>query len=155
MLKNNMISLIIHIFVGFVTRFIYGSILTFVAITKNKNSGIIMSVMSIIIFVISLALYFILGKRFLKENSDLKNAFSVAMVAVIGIISWIVSYNISPKISEGIMSWFFYFVYNMYLIPLRSHIGIFNPIIAMILVFIPSLLMWSGIQFKTNLLHNK
>lgn len=154
MLRNNLTSLIIHIFVGTISYVFLYLIYSLFVITVGGGQTLFI-IGDIMTFIISLILYFILGRRFLKRYSSFKSIFSVSAVAIIGVGIWIFIYDFPYSTYEvvGIDHGLLYFLYNMYICPLFQQFKSRSPLILIWFSFLPSLLMWCGVQYKRGNKH--
>ena len=151
MLKNNLICLVIHILVGIVSyKFLYPIWALLIIIAGGGQTLLIVG--AIITFIISLNLYFILGKKLLKRYDTLKSIFSVSAVAIIGVGIWIFSYDFPYKtytLNHSLdLRGLLYSMYNMYIVALIQQFESRNPLILIWFSFLPSVLMWCGLKRK-------
>lgn len=145
MLKNNLISFIIHLSVGFITFY---SFLFLGILFGNFESKIYGS----IFFLASLALYCFLIYKFVSpELSIYKNIQKQISVISINIIIWLATLILFSKglydISLNI-NWIPFYVFNAYSFSLIVCFNISNALILLSFVLIPLLLYVGTLEVK-------
>ena len=149
MLKNNIKSLIIHLFISFICLLIFDIQEELIGYRVNmlgyneKSYYSLRLILCLIIFIFVIFLYYMLSKLYLEKFSTKKNILSVLLVAIIGAILWLASYKLHPQSSSFLK--LYYQFYNAYSLPIFN---INNSYLAGIFSIIPSFVMCIGIQSK-------
>lgn len=156
MLENNVRSFIIHILVDFICLLAFEIQDEFIGYRVNilgndsKSYVSLQLLFAIVVFILSMLLYYFLSRRYLTKFSMKKNIISVLFVAIAGILLWLLSYILYPQ-AKGMNGGFlklYYQMYNANCLPLFSALNIENSYLAGIFAIVPSLSMWIGIQSK-------
>ncbi len=140
MFKNNVIALLVHTCLSFIAMFIFinlndGSISKIICTIPQKIFAY--STLTLIIA----AIYLLTGFNLKDQGLILTNALSVSVVSLILISVWFFSeiLNILPN---G-----YYSIFNFSFFPLL-YIFSNNKLVGIILLFIPSILLFTGLQLK-------
>lgn len=148
---NNGVAFIVHIIVVVISIGILPAIAILLEGLKIEK------ILYFILSVVSLLLY-IWGARFLRVSSAKNNLFSCLSPSLVGILLWLNSYLKAPhdldwKYGKGGF-WLLYELYNggtaiLYnWIETVFKIDLFNPFALLIFAFIPSTLLFIGLQIK-------
>ena len=140
MFRNNGIALLVHTCLSFIAMFIFinlndGSISKIICTIPQKIFAY--STLTLIIA----AIYLLTGFNLKDQGLILTNALSVSVVSLILISVWFFSeiLNILPN---G-----YYSIFNFSFFPLL-YIFSNNKLVGIILLFIPSILLFTGLQLK-------
>jgi len=140
MFRNNVIALLVHTCLSFIAMFIF----------INLNDGSISKIICTIpqrifaystLTLIIAAIYLLTGFTLKDQGLILTNALSVSVVSLILISVWFFGeiLNILPN---G-----YYSIFNFSFFPLL-YIFSNNKLVGIILLFIPSILLFTGLQLK-------
>lgn len=152
MIKNNIIAFVFHI--------VLCILLTISGMWFFNNSSESNSIFATILLIILAPLvYLFLGYFFTKynifktQNIKLKNLISVSSISVIGVMIWIFCYaTVGFVQGDSGMEWILNIIYATPFITtmsILSDINIINVFLEMfLLAFLPSILLWIGIELS-------
>lgn len=147
MLKNNLIVVLLHLFIGIFVFLVYGTPSSY---PKYGLYG------ETLFFIVVLLTYFIFGylltgKVLIHQNNTFKSIISISSIFILGLLVWTYKFFAS--------GWWLleFFIYNYYAVPLYPIFEYFHYDNLFILVdlevlfsFLPVLLIWAGMEFKYN-----
>jgi hypothetical protein len=159
LIKNNLKSLLRHISISIISMIVFFlfnmSQPKWATEEAARNHHNIMMFLSITLIVGAVISYYLLArKRLIDQGNIYINLFSVSLTAIIGIILWAIAFNID-RIGPSnrlfnLISWQNYGMFNGYSFFLLEEAEINNPYVFLIFSFIPTIVMWVGIQRKKS-----
>ena len=157
MIKNNLKSLLIHIAISIPSLivmffFVMGQPKWASEEAANKHHISMMFIAVIMIAVAVFLYYSLAGKHLTNQGSKYRNLLSVSLTGIVGVVLWIVAFNADKIGPSNILLnshlWERYNMYNGYSFFLIHESEINNAYVFLISSFIPTIVMWVGIQRK-------
>jgi Mg2+/citrate symporter len=155
MIKNNIKSLLIHLLASVLSFIVYLafhlSAVKWVSEEAYQNHHNNMLTVAFTVIAAAIFLYFHLSKKICKnQGSNFTNIISVSITAILGILSWVIAFNIDLTGPTDVLLnselWQLYSLFNTYSLFLVDEARINNPHIMLIFSFIPTLAMNLGIR---------
>jgi hypothetical protein len=159
MIKNNLKSILIHIFVSIVS--LSGFMAFFAGQPKwiseeaARKHHLYMTLVAAIWIIATAGLYYILAKEHLNVLKNRNRILlSVSLPAALGTILWLLALIINPDGKNNSLFnselWQYYGMYNGYAFFFISEIGIDNHYVLLLFSFIPSIAMGSELLYESH-----
>jgi hypothetical protein len=155
MIKNNIISIVIHIVISILSLITYlpfhASAVSWVFEEAAMKHHIYMLVMAAAIIVAALFLYYFFGGMLLiNQGSNLKNILSVSITVFIGVFLWFTAFSIDltggTKILLNSELWQLYSLYYAYCLFFVDEANVGVSYIMLVFCVMPILAMLLGIK---------